>query len=480
MNYIDLRVFKVLRAADDITTHPGWKRFQEYTRRVRKITLEALIDYAVPRMSVWPQVLQSTHGEPILPHLRHACLSSSNSLIQPPLTVISEELSLLTQSVSQLDVDIGDTSGIDIADDVYGRLFTSIIARSPNIECLTMSCSARWLPGTAYDFPFQRLRSLRINRPDIDITALLPLAHAPCLETLSFSIVNWDFPEDVELILSHLRTLTISGPWDKVQAFITRTQLPNLHTLSTHTLQYDPTDIIPDATSTLLAITTHLPHLVALHITCHPRGWALRHLGSPDPVPIPGGTLATFLEPLLTLRDLHTFSFRFSGYRFSYSSQDLFNIADAWPGIQDLRLAFHASSVPDEGDDGDSETGEDDSANSGGRPGFEALAYLAHGCSDLRALHLPVMELRAGALEGAEVEGALADAGPGGGHQALRELEMERVVFVGGDPDALSAEMTRFVRRVFPRVYPRVYEEEAAVPPVVVLDEDTGGWSRLV
>ena len=370
---------------------------------------------------------------------------------------ISEQLRLLSVNVREVHLDISDIAGIGIASDVYARLLTEIHGYSPYVEEMVFSCSARWLP---YDdrFTFRRLRILRMSNPPMDMALLPPLSRAPNLEILTLAI--WNMSQREQFDLNYLHTLNVSGNWDMLTAFINDTHLPALRVLSTHVIQHDTTDLMPDTEAALHAIASRLPHLTSLRVSCEPQYRVAPDLGIPQPVSVPGGFFGTLLAPLASLHQLHRVDFAFQRFFLSYSDSNLRDIANAWPELEELRLAF-----------GTTDSTPNDTAH---RASFSAVVHLAYHCPRLRSLHLPAVELRAEALTAAD-EVVLPN-----GHPALYELELERVVFMSNDDDeaeALSHEMTKFMQRAFPRTTP---SSSSSAPPIVILDEGTGGRSRLI
>ena len=400
---------------------------------------------------LWMELRLLMPNEPVLPNLRrvrfHPCIDYHGG----PVKIADDQLSLLSPTVREIE--IPPAHRWDLPRVLLHQVFASLCRASPNVEVLTISWDTGEMSKVAQQLPLRCLRSIKITHPVAEIDSLAFLANLPLLQELWLNI-DMPFQADTDLSLVHLETLTTNGTWQSVRQFLEGAHLPSLRILNiTNTLSDES---IQNATAVLHAITHRLPHLTALHCHCRlPYAYPHRpHLGTPALVHIPGGSLAALLTPILPLRALQIVSFVLRGFLLPYTSADLRAAADAWPALSELCLEFGAVS------DGE------------GCAGLEALAYLARACPHLRVLHLPVLVLRDPRALAREEEGL-----PAGGHGALRELELERVDFgADADQEEMSRAMTAFVMRVFPRAAGL----SPAAPEIVVLDEETGGRSRVV
>ena len=419
-------------ATEDPRNHPQWERFQEYAIQVRRIKLTVT---TAPISAPWREMANLMEGYSILPLLDAVSLYGHGIRVLNP-----GGLSLISASVHELSFHLvisdSDQDGIQ-------ALFLEAIEAAPHLERLHLFAPLLDPQALHALQRRERLRSLAI-KSQIQAVALQPLSQLPNLETLSVC-VGEEIPP-VDLQLPAVRDLELKRcDWTNVDSFLANTDLPSLRSLTFSKIEHGPERLIHDGAQSFRTLSAKHPHITSLSINCVSNAQLPFH-HTYEPLPT-GGTLMSMVEPLLSLHALRDVRLRFRIYLFDYTSADIRAFAEAWRDLETFQLEMVTREGP------------------GCRAGFESVVHFAHNCPRLRGLHLPEMQFD---LDREGLEGVVY---PERAHP-LREMDVAQVVFPK-DMD-LSAEMTEFVRRVFPF---------AAVPlvehPIVVTDE-SGDWSRLV
>ena len=301
------------------------------------------------------------------------------------------------------------------------RLLSEACARAPSLQTIVLTIALAINPlkcNLSILRRNPRLRSVNV-RSLLAVDDLEPLTHLEALERLSVFIAT-EGTTRIPLLLARLHRLSVWAPysWDSARDLLQRVRAPQLRSLSLSVRQRDPQPLIRDATLCLQNIATKLSALETLLIHCDK---SIR-----SPFTFPGealdtkGALGAILEPLLALRHLRHVTLNFKDFTFHIASDDMRRLAEAWPGVEELRIAV--------------------ATVDGGRAGFESVVHFARRCPHLQVLHLPAMYLAVDAFDELEYP---AEPHP------LQDLDVKEVVFPQGAD--LLGEMASFVQRVFPK-----------------------------
>ncbi|KAI9068829.1 hypothetical protein FKP32DRAFT_109788 [Trametes sanguinea] len=303
-------------------------------------------------------------------------------------------------------------------------LFAGLPAASPNLSRLVVS--SRHLPGSVLlpHLPrFLRMRELLLfgslcSLAPSDVLGILEAM--PELEVLSAPLRDYDMPEHAASTTS-LQDLRVNGAARDLAGFLSR----GLHAPSLHTL------MITIDGNTYTASHQHcITALSNLRFASSLRKLRLITQTYDDEtqaqLPIP--FYPTVIQPLSALRHLEALDLRILNTLFRVSEEDLLAVAQAWPRLRSLALAYVPVSTV---------------------PPLRALRHFAEHCPDLRELTLTKLDLSEIANLEDHVPTTLASRPP----HPLQQLEL-RVTW-GVTPavdDKAAKDIARFLDALFPNI----------------------------
>ena len=401
---------------------PQWERFNNYARKVRKISLDLFTD-TTGREPIWGAILPSL-GDPILPFLRSATVEGSCTgfVNRNILLLIPPGISKLAFRPS-LHFPTGGTEAIS-------DLFRSLCDRLQELEIFEAQ-----LPRTAkLDFSLlqnhTRLHSLKIGSPSLTMDQIHPLTNYRRLTNLSLALPDMPSPS-ARLPLDTLLVLTVRGNWKTIEQAITSLSIPHTHTITLipeiQSLYYRYTRRKDDEHRCLSALTSdrlsslHTLRIKALAVDSVLSGWN----GGPGTnkfVVQVDDPLTTFVRPLFACRHLRSVSFALSAMSLPViSSNEYVALAIAWPIMEQFSLDIATAVAP--------------------AGLLVTLIALAEHCPCLRAARLPKLIIEDDAVEQVEAHCAKRKEGHG-----LQELVIGMIIAGREDPNPAD-----LVACVFPR-----------------------------
>ncbi|KAL7278575.1 hypothetical protein ACG7TL_007574 [Trametes sanguinea] len=432
-----------------------WQRFLHRAAHVREIGVASCRE---AELILIRAILQYNGGKTFLPTLhtlswRHNFPSDTTllSLVSPYLKGL--ELST-TRSRQFSPFGYASTPAPDNDYMESESLFAGLPTAAPHISRLVLS--SRHLPGSVllpHITGFSRMRELLLFG---SLCSLAPsdmqrISEAmPELEVLSAPIRDYDSPEHVTMTAS-LQDLRVNGSARDLAGFLGHgLDAPSLHTLmitvdgNTYTGSHQ--HCIAALSNARFASSLRKLRLVTQTYDDETQA----HL----PIPFH----PTIIQPLAALRHLEALDLRILNTLFRVSEDDLLAVAQTWPRLRSLGLAYvPVCSVPP----------------------LRALRHFAEHCPDLRELTLTKLDLSDVAHLKEHIPATLASRPP----HPLQHLDL-RVTW-GVTPavdDNAARDIARFLDTLFPRIelQDQAKREEPGVGSFMSIRTFFVSWERIM